>query len=95
MKEVIEGKRSPYIFHMSWTKNKDNKQRFYQQLGDWYVNEDCVNKPLEELAINGKKDLTEHCCASEPIVLCHYRDKPSKISCKDSPSIDKNGKSFW
>ena len=39
MRTVIEGKRSPYIFHMSWTENKNNKQKFYQQLGDWFVND--------------------------------------------------------
>jgi hypothetical protein len=30
-----------------------------------------------------------------PTVVCHYRDKPSKIPCPDSPTIDKNGRDFW
>jgi hypothetical protein len=28
-------------------------------------------------------------------VICHYRDKPSKIPCNDSPAIDKGKPSFW
>lgn len=95
MKEVISGRRSPYIFHMSWTTNKENKQRYFQQLGDWYVNEDCVSKPLGDIVIRKKKDLSGQCCSAEPIVVCHYRDKPSKIPCKDFPSIDHNAPSFW
>jgi hypothetical protein len=34
-------------------------------------------------------------CLAEPVVSCHYRDKPSVRPCSDSPALDKNGKSFW
>ena len=37
----------------------------------------------------------DHCCSAKPFVNCHYKDKPSKIPCKDSEPIDKNGRSFW
>jgi hypothetical protein len=97
MKNIIEGKRSPFIFHMSWTMNKDNKQKFYQQLGDWYVNEQCINKNVGEIQalLNIEMRYSKTCCSAEPIIACHYSDKPSKVPCKKSPSIDKNGKSFW
>jgi len=33
MKALVEGKNTkPYIFHMSWTLNKDNKQKFFEQV---------------------------------------------------------------
>lgn len=88
MKEIIRAERSPYIFHMSWTENKANKQKFFQQLGEWYVQERCANKPVSDFKMNG-------CCSAKPIYKCHYRDKPSKESCKNSDPIDKNGRSFW
>jgi hypothetical protein len=95
MKTVIEGERTPYIFHMSWTQNKDNKKKFYQQLGDWYVNEQCISKLHAEIDIPENKDFSTLCCSTKPIVKCHFADKPSRTLCKGSPNIDKKGKSFW
>ena len=95
MKTVIKGERTPFIFHMSWTENKDNKQKFYQQLGDWYVNVHCVNKKHEDLDIKEDEHLSSHCCSAKPIIKCHYSDKPSKNPCRRSPKIDKRGRSFW
>mmetsp|Transcript_55015 Transcript_55015/g.61462 ORF Transcript_55015/g.61462 Transcript_55015/m.61462 type:complete len:579 (+) Transcript_55015:49-1785(+) len=84
MKEFLNGKRQPYIQHMSWTENKENKKLFFEQLGEWYTVEDtnsCTGM---------------NCCLPEPNITCHYRDKPSKISCPNSPTIVENGgKSFW
>jgi hypothetical protein len=88
MKDIIKGNLGPYIFHMSWTENKANKQKFYQQLGEWYLQERCINKSVNEFNMEG-------CCSAEALYQCHYRDKPSKEACKKSPPIDKNGKSFW
>jgi hypothetical protein len=90
MKDLIQGHIQPYIFHMSWTLNKANKILYFRQLGEWYLNDKCVNKPLSEI-----EGGTGGCCAAEPIVSCHYRDKPSKIPCRDSPPIDKGRPSFW
>eukprot|EP00535_Pseudo-nitzschia_heimii_P001403 CAMPEP_0197183574 /NCGR_PEP_ID=MMETSP1423-20130617/7889_1 /TAXON_ID=476441 /ORGANISM="Pseudo-nitzschia heimii, Strain UNC1101" /LENGTH=574 /DNA_ID=CAMNT_0042634163 /DNA_START=117 /DNA_END=1838 /DNA_ORIENTATION=+ len=83
MRRMIDGKIEPFIFHMSWTQNKDNKKLYYEQMAEWYKKEDD----------SGCKGLD--CCVAEPIITCHYKDKPSKIPCKDSPPIDKNGRSFW
>lgn len=83
MKRMIAGEIKPYIFHMSWTQNKDNKKLFFEQMAEWYTKKD-------DSACNGLD-----CCVAEPIITCHYRDKPSFIPCKDSPPIDKGKKSFW
>lgn len=42
LREMYEGKRHPYLFHMSWTKNKDNKLLFLKQMGEWY-DEPCLD----------------------------------------------------
>jgi hypothetical protein len=84
--------RDTQIFHMSWTNNKVNKIKFYQQMGEWYLKETCsARHASSEL----KGDDTRDCCVAEPIVSCYYRDKPSKVPCKDSPPIDKGGSSWW
>lgn len=98
MKALFAGQVHPYIFHMSWTENKDNKLRFLQQMGEWYVNEQCVHMPVKEipgLDPNVKNGYESRCCSVEPIIKCHYRDKPSKFPCKGSPNIDPARKPFW
>jgi hypothetical protein len=84
MKALLSGNSTadPYIFHMSWTTNKDNKKKFLEQMGQWYKKEGCNTDGFD-------------CCLAEPNVICHYRDKPSIIPCRESNPIDKNGKSFW
>jgi hypothetical protein len=91
MMDLFAGDVKPYIFHMSWTLNKDNKMYYFRQMGEWYLNEECVSKPLSKIE-GGTMD---GCCAAEPVISCHYRDKPSKIPCKDSPAIDGNRPSWW
>lgn len=88
----------PYLFHMSWTKNKEMKLQFFEQLGEWYLEDKCnVNHPNFEKA--ALKNATIHsCCAAKPLFKCYYKDKPSMIPCPDSPSIDilpKPKPSFW
>ena len=69
---------------MSWTSNKANKKLYFEQMGEWRVKEGC---PLDS---DG-----DGCCLAEPMIKCHYRDKPSIIPCKSSPPIDKGKPSFW
>jgi hypothetical protein len=68
-------------------------------MGEWYVQDQCVGKTKDEIydAFGSRPDdLRTLCCAAEPLVSCHYRDKPSKIPCRDSPAIDHGRrKSFW
>ena len=83
MKDLVTDKADvkPYIFHMSWTKNKANKKLFLEQMGEWYTKPDCMTGL--------------GCCLKQANVTCHYRDKPSIIPCKESEPIDKGRPSFW
>jgi hypothetical protein len=97
MKDVVTGKKTPYIFHMSWTENKENKRNFFQQMGNWFVNPECTGKTVAQISSKNNKTrpIREHCCSDTPLFECHYRDKPSMHPCKDSPPIDKTRPSFW
>jgi len=98
MKSFIKGEENPFIFHMCWTRNKDDKLKYMKQMGWWYLNLKC-NDPMNVLRNKDKEDanydMVSDCCASQAIIECFYRDKPSVIPCKDSPPIDKGRPSFW
>ena len=83
---VNELQVDPYLFHMSWTKNKDNKKLYLQQMGEWYLKEDWKSSSLSG---------TWGACLAEPQITCYYRDKPSIVPCKESPPIDAGRQSFW
>lgn len=91
MRRFFAGEVHPYIFHMSWTYNKANKILYFEQFGEWWVQQQCIeNKDV------GKMDnVPASCCLAEAKFECHYRDKPSKFPCKESPPIDKGRPSFW
>lgn len=85
MEQILRGEQDPYVFHMHCTKNKAEKLEFLQQLGEWYVEKECIGATAEDTA--GKKahqDLAELCCAVDVIIKCHYSNTPSKSDCKDS-----------
>lgn len=97
MKDVMAGTTVPYIFHMSWTLNKNNKIKFFRQMGEWFLHDACVQKPAAEIlgsAVSAGA-LVQPCCAAAYIFSCHFRDKPSKRPCRDSAAIDKDRPSFW
>lgn len=81
--DVVPLTPTPYLFHMSWTKNKDNKKLYFEQMGEWYLKDGCSEGGVEA------------CCLAQPNVTCHYRDKPSIIDCSKSPPIDAGRPSFW
>ncbi|VEU34026.1 unnamed protein product [Pseudo-nitzschia multistriata] len=101
MRAFVAGELQPYVFHMCWTENKEDKVRYMQQMGQWYLEESCRNTPAGELlgksggSVGGGKPPPLSCCRAEPLVRCHYRDKPSILPCPDSPPIDEDGGSFW
>lgn len=99
MKGLIEGKIQPYIFHMSWTSNKVEKRNNLEQMGDWHVKDKCVGRTANKISKKKKAkatDLASTCCNPRPIVQCHYRDKPSRIPCPDSPPLEyENAPSWW
>eukprot|EP00547_Thalassionema_nitzschioides_P003286 CAMPEP_0194223600 /NCGR_PEP_ID=MMETSP0156-20130528/35539_1 /TAXON_ID=33649 /ORGANISM="Thalassionema nitzschioides, Strain L26-B" /LENGTH=541 /DNA_ID=CAMNT_0038954813 /DNA_START=1 /DNA_END=1626 /DNA_ORIENTATION=- len=93
MKELMSNPRRQNvasIFHMSWTENSVNKKIFLQQMGQWYVEDNCSGKTVDEIG-----EATTACCRAEPLFQCHYRDKPSKESCKNSEPIDSGHPSWW
>ena len=89
MRNFVTGKSNPYIFHMSWTLNKEDKLKYLKQMGMWCVKDSFVG------GSDVGKDVFGGCCSIDPIFSCHYRDKPSIKSCASSPPKDKNGLSFW
>ena len=99
MRAIIEGKSNAYILHMSWTENKVNKLLFLRQMGDWYVNDQCVDSDVTKLVNGGivsDGSLVDQCCSVEPLFSCHFRDKPSIKPCPDAPQIDpKKDRNFW
>ena len=107
MHQIVKGEVEPYIFHMSWTTNKSNKFKFFQQMGQWHLREECVERTAHQIlsgegsgdrppsTAGGESSLVDLCCSAEPILTCHYRDKPSVIPCNGSPRIDSDGKPFW
>lgn len=98
IRDIIDGNSNAYILHFSWTENKVNKLLFMRQMNEWYVQEQCITNDVTKLVEGGvvtDGSLILSCCSKEPIFSCHYKDKPSKWPCKDSPKIDKKGKLFW
>lgn len=101
MKSLMKGEVQPYLFHMSWTANKKNKELFFRQIGNWYLKDTCVQRSafdILQVAVEGEVEpgvLVEPCCRAKPFVMCSYKDKPSLNPCPHSPALDANGKSFW
>eukprot|EP00579_Thalassiosira_antarctica_P006665 CAMPEP_0201880180 /NCGR_PEP_ID=MMETSP0902-20130614/10855_1 /ASSEMBLY_ACC=CAM_ASM_000551 /TAXON_ID=420261 /ORGANISM="Thalassiosira antarctica, Strain CCMP982" /LENGTH=607 /DNA_ID=CAMNT_0048408159 /DNA_START=243 /DNA_END=2066 /DNA_ORIENTATION=+ len=98
LKDIVQGKHVPYLMHMSWTTNKKNKLLFFQQMGLWYTKKECENGGGVDVAngLSGEGGLETACCSAEPLVTCHFKDKPSVEQCKGSGAlIDRTGKSFW
>lgn len=95
--DLYKGKHDPYIFHMSWTENKHNKILFYRQLDQWYLQDKCMDTKVSDIPglELGDGKMAEACCSSESLFSCHYADKPSSRPCRNSPTLDKTGKSYW
>ena len=92
MKKWMEGEFEPIIFHMCWTLNKDDKLSYLQQLGGWYLNAQCTGDSMR--ANSGDPSKALGCCSAEPVITCHFKDKPSIVKCDDSPDRDKGGGKF-
>jgi Nucleotide-diphospho-sugar transferase len=101
MRAIMNGTNVPFVFHMSWTINHNVKRRFFDQLGYWYISPTCLDESYQPTYYNNsatgtvENQLDIACCVARPEPTCHYRDKPSKIPCTQSPGIDKGHSSFW
>ena len=90
MKGEIE---DPIMYHMCWTENKDDKLLYLQQMGEWFLDSKCAGSAIRD----GEVAALE-CCAAEPQVTCHFKDKPSVQSCSGDETTkdrDKGGRKFW
>lgn len=85
----------PYVFHMSWSANRDRKVEFFQQLGEFHVNDHCLSGGDASEGILHGKDILSECCSAKPIIKCHYSDKPSRVPCRSSPPFENGKQSFW
>ncbi|GMI29999.1 hypothetical protein TeGR_g2536 [Tetraparma gracilis] len=90
MLKWMQGEVEPIMYHMCWTANKDDKILYMQQMGEWFLEEKCGGDAVRS---GGSDPLA--CCSAEPMVKCHFKDKPSIVKCDSSPNKDKGGKSFW
>ena len=89
----------PLIMHMNYNDNIETKRKFNQQMGDWFLADgnpqsSCYWSRLANTTSTGSLPTATACCVAHPQPVCHYRDKPSKIPCRDSPQVE-GGESFW
>jgi hypothetical protein len=99
MKAIFAGRIHPFMFHMSWTTSKTDKLLYFKQMGEWYVEERCIGTKNTTLTLDSSQvSLVERCCAANPLISCHYRDKPNLIACNEttySSNAGLRGVSFW
>lgn len=43
IKKITEGLFRPYVFHMCWTSNREDKVKYFKEIGYWYLPEDAEN----------------------------------------------------
>jgi hypothetical protein len=80
MKDIIQGRIHPYLFHMNWNSGREAKRQFYEQIGKWYINDTCTEKLSTDALMRDVEMYpmpTRACCIVEPKAICHFRDKPS------------------
>ena len=70
-------------------------RRLQEETGDLGDVTDQAAVVNAEFSVVNKMDVFNMCCSVEPLISCHYRDKPSVIDCSSSPPIDKGGVTFW
>jgi hypothetical protein len=99
-------KTEPYAFHMNWNSDKEEKKKMLEQMGDWYVREECVKDDELQSIANATSPshgapsdhLVTSCCLPKPAIRCYFRDKPSVSTCRghaDLESIEQDAPSFW
>ena len=92
IKDIVEDKAHPVIFHMHWTKSAEDKISFMKQMGMWYVENKCISGQENDKAIS-----PEGCCSANPLIECFYLDKGSVPECKNDKSMQNFDTSvqFW
>jgi hypothetical protein len=97
LRKIQNGEAQAEIFHMSWTANKDNKLLFMRQMGMWHLEDQCIMKTVKDIdpQSDAHPDIFNACCSVEPLITCHYRDKPSVVNCNHKNPIDAGKGGFW
>ncbi len=71
IKKITEGKFRPYVFHMCWTSNREDKVKYFKEIGYWYLPEDaetskkmCSSSKYASswLGLSATNRLTSVCC---------------------------------
>lgn len=85
IKRIKEYKDEPYVFHMCWTANREDKVKYLKDIGMWYLPESgadqktCETPKLMKDWVRGsigsgkKKTLLTHCCQAGT----YFTNKPS------------------
>ena len=85
MKKFVKGEVHPLIFHMSWTESKVDKLKFFQQMGEWFVADNCTSISSRYNESNLRSANTyPSCCLPKPNIVCHHPRSPSIIPCPNS-----------
>lgn len=103
MKGILNGSIQPFMFHMSWTISKKDKLLNFQQMGEWYVQERCIGSNATSILHSSsvrirRGSLILPCCSAQPLISCHYSNKPSLPVCNSSRmmmQLGANERSFW
>lgn len=64
---IKAGEKHPYVFHMSFTTSREDKVRYFTDIGMWKIRSDlheCAQIPfmMDRVARNAVPDTPTHCC---------------------------------
>lgn len=65
LRKLKEGKHEPYLFHANWLPGNE-KMSVLMETNNWFVQDQCVDKPFEELK-GSIGDFNVDCCLSESV----------------------------
>lgn len=103
---IKDHKSKPLSFHMNWNNDKGEKVKLLEQMGDWYVGEQCANDRMPDdlmrlvnstsIRSSETTNLVDLCCVAIPLVRCSIRDKPSDLPCQNQTfSTTGDWPAFW
>lgn len=59
MKEIRSGSHVPFVFHMCWTAGKEDKIKYFKELGWWYLAHECTVPNM--IAHAGDREFIRNC----------------------------------
>ena len=84
MQSFVDGTERPYVFHMCWTANEENKLKYLKNLGLWFLKPTCSEDAFREeaRAAEGNHLTLDECCAATPA----WAPNPDYVSAIDLTS---------